>query len=259
MTRRSPARLTQLFEEIAPARERLLKHRMYGLIDSRERLSQFMQIHVYAVWDFMSLAKRLQREATCVELPWFPPRHPAQARFINEVVLGEESDFDAAGNPCSHLELYLEAMSEVGAETESFLSFLDGLRGGEKLATALTRVEAGNEVRAFVLETIGRAVGGHPVEVAAFFFFGREDIIPEMFQRLIDQWDGWAEEIPKFTYYLARHIELDGDHHGPLAQRLLVSLAGDDGEQWARATRAAEHAINLRVALWDAVCEAIQI
>ena len=59
----------RLQEEIAPLRGRLLSHPMYCEIETRGRLRRFMEMHVFAVWDFMSLAKRLQRELTCTELP----------------------------------------------------------------------------------------------------------------------------------------------------------------------------------------------
>ena len=56
-------------------RESLESHRVFDEIADLGALRRFMQVHVYAVWDFMSLAKRLQRDLTCVDLPWMPPIH----------------------------------------------------------------------------------------------------------------------------------------------------------------------------------------
>ena len=97
------------------------------------------------------------------------------------------------------------------------------------------------------------AIHGSVVEVAAYFFFGREDIIPEMFERLLKLWDHGAVEVPYFAYYLKRHIELDGDSHGPWAREMLITLAGQDESNWKQATCAAELAITSRIKLWDSV------
>jgi hypothetical protein len=53
-------------------------------------------------------------------------------------------------------------------------------------------------------------------------------LIPEMFKRLLKLWDHGAAEVPYFAYYLKRHIELDGDSHGPCAREMLMTLAGRD-------------------------------
>src|SRR5262245_13162156 len=89
-----PPSLDGLRAAIAPMREALLAHPIYDAVDSLPRLRGFMAQHVFAVWDFMCLAKRLQRDLTSVGTLWLPPARPSLARFINSVVHGEESDVD---------------------------------------------------------------------------------------------------------------------------------------------------------------------
>jgi hypothetical protein len=239
-------------------RQRLLNHRVYGMIDTTERLRIFMQAHVFAVWDFMSLAKRLQNDLTCTSVPWVPPRIPVLARFANEVILAEESDRGPDGHPRSHLELYLEAMSDVDASTEQFRLFLLHLRDGAELGDALWQARVPRFIRSFVEETVRTAVSDSTVAVASSFLFGREDLIPEMFERLLPTCGGGELGAPNFAYYLRRHIELDGEEHGPVARVALTSLAGDGWRAWRTAERAAKRALHNRLRLWDGVCEVIE-
>jgi hypothetical protein len=60
-------------------------------------------------------------------------------------------------------------------------------------------------------------------------------------------------KVPYFNYYLKRHIELDGDSHGPWARDMLITLAGQDESSWKQAKCAAELAITSRIKLWDSV------
>jgi Protein of unknown function (DUF3050) len=103
--------------DIDSTRQRMVEHPVFTAIHDVQDLRIFMEVHVFAVWDFMSLVKRLQRDLTCIEVPWLPPRDRHAAQLINQIVLGEETDVDPSGEPVSHLELYLGAMREVGADT----------------------------------------------------------------------------------------------------------------------------------------------
>jgi DUF3050 family protein len=245
--------LEELREKIAPLREALLHHSIYTEVDSLERLRQFMQMHVFAVWDFMSLVKRLQSEVTCRRLPWMPPVKAQLARFANEVVLGEESDLGPDRKPVSHFELYLQAMDDIGADTTVIRDFISKIGEGEPWDSVLGKLIAPHGTAEFVNETLRCAISGSVVEVASFFFFGREDVIPDMFKRLLRLWGNGATEVPHFAYYLERHIELDGDSHGPWAQEMLMTLAGESESNWKQATSAAERAIGSRIKLWDSV------
>jgi len=246
-----PARIDALRAAIAPLRDQLLNHPIYLGVNTVPRLRYFMRHHVFAVWDFMCLAKRLQRDLTSLDVLWLPPARPALARFINSIILAEESDLDPEGAAASHFELYVRGMEEVGASTVEALRFLAMLRDGRDLESSLAAC-APPAAHAFVNHTLHMVAQGTTVEVLSSFLFGREDLIPEMFSRLGPQWFA-SEQATRFSYYVARHIELDGDAHGPAGLRALAEAAGDDERAWEAACRAAASALVARIALWDHV------
>jgi hypothetical protein len=246
-------RFLQLQNTLAPLRCELVNHPLYAEVYSLSRLREFMQMHVFAVWDFMSLVKRLERELTSNSLPWTPPHSARLARFTNEVILGEETDLGPDGKPISHFELYLRAMDEVGADTTLIRAFTRQVALGAQWQELLEDLNIPPAVCDFVSQTLSCAMHGSTVEVAAAFFFGREDVIPDMFQRLLGLWRNAKTEVPHFAYYLERHIELDSGSHGPLAQEMLTTLAGQRESNWHKAANAARRAITSRIRLWDRV------
>ena len=243
--------------DIREARDRLLAHPVYQMLDTVEALQIFMRHHVFAVWDFMSLLKRLQLDLNPVTLPWTPPRSREQARFINEVVMVEESDNDIHGGHISHFELYLDAMRECGADTAEIERFIAGVTAGEPAGPLLERMGVPETVRQFVGYTLDTALRAETHAVCAAFFFGRENLIPDMFDRLIQ---GFAERgaLPyRFLYYLHRHVEVDGDHHGPLAQNMLSQLCAGSDARMEAAIEVALGSLRHRGVLWDGVVREI--
>jgi Protein of unknown function (DUF3050) len=246
--------LDQLHERLAPLKTALLEHPVYHEIDCLESLHVFMEQHVFAVWDFMSLLKTLQRLVSCVEVPWLPGDNALGCRFINEIVVAEESDSDGEGGFVSHFELYRRAMKHCGANTTSIDGFLQGLRQGRPLAAALESAQVSPCARSFVHQTFDIIEGGNLCAVASAFTFGREDLLPALFQRIVDELNVEARGgLELFRYYLNRHIGLDGDEHGPMAGRLMQSLCGSDGSLWAIAERAAAKSLEARRELWDGI------
>lgn len=245
----------RICEELAPLRRTLTSHRVYETLDSLDALRSFMEAHVFAVWDFMSLVKTLQQRLTCVGVPWRPPPDAESARIINEVVLGEESDVTPDGRVASHFELYLEAMQEVGADTRPVRALLRGFQQGLTPARALDAACPLPSTRSFVLSTLD-AVERDTHEVAASFLLGRETLIPRMFEQVLAI--AGKHRAPTLHWYLERHIQLDGDDHGPAGFRLLERLCGDDLGRWQQATQAAELALRARAQLWNGVCERLE-
>jgi hypothetical protein len=235
-------------------RSQLLDHPVYAEVDSVEDLRRFMQDHVFAVWDFMSLLKRLQQDLTCTNVPWFPAANAKAARLINDIVIGEETDVDPDGSYVSHLDLYLRAMEDVGASTHQFDTFQSLAQAGSSIEAAMAKTEVPLHVRAFVSHTMMLAQSGSTEEVLAAFFYGREDIIPEMFSRLQKILPGARktnDPLRHFAYYIERHIELDGDSHGPMGRELLDGLVAGSPEKDERALHAACDSIKARIDLWD--------
>jgi hypothetical protein len=60
-------------------------------------------------------------------------------------------------------------------------------------------------------------------------------------------------QMADFLYYLERHIEVDGEDHGPLSLKLMDEVCENDPIKWEEATRVAEEALSMRIRLWDGV------
>jgi len=243
-------------KEITSLREELKSHRLYQQLQTVEDIKIFTQDHVFAVWDFMSLLKTLQRELTCVSIPWVPRKKGKLTQFINEITLAEESDVDLSGESKSHFEMYLDAMRHMGSETHKIEVFLSKIHQNSSIEEALDFAEVPEAVKNFVKVTFKTIYSNDTHKVAAAFTFGREDLIPDMFIEIIHQTHE-QESFKDFLYYLNRHVELDGDSHGPLSLDMIVELCGDDQQKWSEVLVTAKEALEVRISLWDYIADNI--
>jgi hypothetical protein len=241
---------------INPARDEVTRHPIYRGLRSERDLTTFMEHHVFAVWDFMSLLKSLQRRLTCVDVPWVPSGPTASRRLINDIVLVEESD--SLGNGfTSHFELYRTGMAEAGADTGPIDRLMALLGVRTPVVEALRLAEAPAPAVEFVSTTFDM-IENAPVHCqAAAFAFGREDLIPEMFDQVIAARED--DKFGTFRDYLARHIEVDGEEHTPMAMQMVADLCGDDDNAWKECAEAATRVLQARAKLWDGIMAAIAV
>jgi hypothetical protein len=244
--------LETLRTRIEPLRQQIVQHELYTKINTIEAIRVFMQNHVVAVWDFMSLLKSLQRELTCVSNPWLPVGSANTRYLINEIVTGEESDVDQAGNRISHFELYLKAMEQAGANKLPIQELIASIQTGTSVEQALATSSLPDAAKRFAQHTFDLIEKNQPHILAAVFTFGREDLIPDMFLSILNKIEpGSQYSIDLTKYYIERHIEVDGGHHSQLALEMTQELCGNDAQKWQEASAAVEKALASRVALWD--------
>ena len=248
----------KLIADLADLRQRLVSHPLYGRVDSPDRLRRFMEMHVWAVWDFQSLLKAMQQRLTCTTIPWLPTPDPEARRLVNEIVLDEESDELPDGGSASHFELYLDSMQQAAADTKPIRRLIDLLRAGTSLDEGLAACGAPVASAAFVRKSFEVIESGSTHRIVAAFTFGREDVIPDMFRNLVVR---LAESDPahwgRLRFYLERHIEHDDEKHAPICRRIVARLCGSDEAKWREATETARSCIAARIALWDAIAAAL--
>ena len=228
-------------------REEIVNHALYKKLDSVEDIAVMMEYHVYAVWDFMSLLKALQSLLTCTTSPWKPVGDGKIRQLVNSIVLEEESDVDKENNPLSHYEMYIDAMKQCGANTSAIESFVANV-------SSINIPSVNDGVDAFLNTTFDVIDSNETHKIASAFTFGREDLIPDMFTAIVNEYNT-ENNLDKFVYYLERHIELDGGEHGPLALELISNLCGDDDNKWKEVEETAIACLVARKKLWDSILE----
>ena len=252
-------RLKAIELQLEPLRDQLKSHPLYSTLSNMNDVAVFMEKHVFAVWDFMSLLKALQNHLTNVNVPWTPKGGGATARFINEIVMAEESDINELGIPMSHYEMYLDGMSQVKADTSAIKLFVNAIENGNSIETAAKRIDLEAPILEFIQFTMEVVNSNKPHCIASAFTFGREDVIPDMFLEIVSQsrTKDNDQTYGKLLYYLNRHIELDGDEHGPISLMMVDELCGEDATKWDDVLETAKDALKFRLKLWDHITEAI--
>lgn len=240
-------------EIVAGFRQRLEHHPVYAAVATLEDLQCFMQHHVYSVWDFMSLIKFLQSVVAPTTYPWTPAGDADVQRFINELVLEEETDeHPVNGGFSSHFVLFQSAMEEIGADTAPVRRFVEMIHQNG-LQAALASDAVPEPSRRFTQTTFSFIQADAPHIAAAALALGREHIIPCMFRAILQNIGVDETQAPIFHAYLNRHIHLDEDFHAPLSLRLLNGLCGNDDNRVREAIEAAETAVLARVEFLDGV------
>lgn len=233
-------------------RDALFSHKIYNSINNIDDLHIFMENHIFAVWDFMSILKTLQKKLTCTDVPWTPKGGGTPARLLNEIVTEEESDIDIYGDYRSHFEMYYQAMNEAGANTKKIESFLNNLHFG--VNKSLDKSSSPMPAINFVKNTFSMLENAPIHVVASMFTFGREEVIPNMFRSIINKIDNDLKgRLKSFIYYLDRHIGVDEDEHGPAALKMVKVLCQNDETKWDEAAKAAKMTMRARVVFWNEI------
>lgn len=219
-----------------------------------------MEHHVFAVWDFMSLIKALQLHLAPINIPWIPIKYPHHAYFINQLVLEEESDqaLTAAADftHTSHFEGYLKAMREIGANTSPITQFIDAIKTNDFKTALLTQdiPLPANQFMKFTFDIIER---NQAHLLAAVIAYGRETLVPELFQSIQNGLKISGEDAPNLHAYITRHVQLDKHEHGPLAIRMADELCENSIAKQTDAIVISEQALICRLEFWNGIHAAI--
>ena len=243
--------LKNVLTKIKPLQARLANHELYSSLNNEVSIISFMELHVYSVWDFMNLLKYLQHELTCTSYPWIPKAVPKLSRLINEIVLEEESDI-INGSVTSHYYYYFKTLKYLKSDIDHLIKFnndLNTLMSYEKL---ISQNYIPNPAKAFMTNTYSFIEEGL-LSVASAFAFGRESLVPSLFDPIKDQLKQSQNiKYNDFISYLERHIELDGELHSKLAFEMVEILATSP-KDWEIIENVAVKALEARIRFWNEI------
>ena len=191
-------------------------------------------------------------------LPWTPNKNTKNGlvNFVNEIILCEESDYIEGIGYISHFEIYILAMKNMGAKTDQLDKLTSRIIDKGYNEKYLDDIDVTAEVKSFLKHDLEVSMNGTLPEIVGAFTLGREKVIPKMFGYILPAIKETSTSKHLITY-LERHIDIDGDRHGPLSMELLNTSCSEKELSLAYAT--AIKSLELRLLVWDKVYENICI
>ncbi|AHM61687.1 hypothetical protein D770_17175 [Flammeovirgaceae bacterium 311] len=233
-------------------RVRLLAHEIYVQLETLDDLREFMEHHIFAVWDNLSQLKALENAISSTNKFWIPSQDPVSNRIINEMLVEEESDSDGNGGYISHFELYRKAMQQAGAKTYMIDRFLVLMQEEKDLEKALEKIRMPESIKNYLRLNWEICNNSKPHELAAAYFLGREDVVSELLHRL-DKYllNFHQKDLALYRDYLMRHTKVNEKEQKQRLEAVMNELCGEDEQKWQEAEVAAKKALEARYTLWD--------
>ncbi len=245
-------------EKLNNLKQSITTHPLFTEKLNTKQICKFMESHIFAVWGFMSILKSLQKRISPNDLPWIPNANTKNGliNFVNEIILCEESDYIDGIGFISHFEIYLLAMKSMGAKSEQLDKFISRINNEGYDERFLDDVNTSTEVKEFLKHDLEISLNGTLPEIVGAFTLGREKVIPNMFSYILPAIKETASSKHLVTY-LERHIDIDGDRHGPLSMKLLDATCNN--EQLNTAYTTAIRSLKLRRRVWDKIYNDINL
>ena len=150
-------------------------------------------------------------------------------------------------------------MHQMGANTKPIYALIKAIYAGKSIEQAIDQSNIPENIQIFLKYTFDIAQHAPAHVKAAVFTFGREDLIPDMFIKFLEEMESdHSDKVSTFKYYIERHIEVDGDHHSQLACQMTENLCGDSSQKWMEAEEEVIRSLQARVQLWDGALREIQ-
>ena len=245
-------------EKLSDLKHKIITHPLFRSTLEPKHVCKFMESHIFAVWGFMSILKSLQKKIIPNNLPWIPNENTRNGliNFVNEIVLCEESDYVEGIGYISHYEIYLLAMRNMGAKSEQLNKLTSRITNKGYDEKYLDDLDISAQVKSFLKHDLEVSINGSLPEIIGAFTLGREKVIPNMFSYILPAIEKTSLSKHLVTY-LERHINIDGDRHGPLSMKLLK--ASCNKEQLNLAYSSAIKSLELRLSVWDEVYREIKV
>jgi hypothetical protein len=231
----------------------LENHKLYESIVDEQSLRLFMEHHVICVWSYSYLLREIHQEMVASIHPLNSQSQKEAIRLVSEMILEEEVEEQQDGTLVSHLEIYLEAMQDLGANISPIVSFFDLQDSGQNWQTALKHARFPSAAGRYA-RRMDRIAQGPLHERAAALFYEGEPFIPDAFLLRLGQLGGGIK-IGRLLDYFERHIEGLKRPGFSATGRLVEILCGEDEQMGIEAERAAEEAMKNRVELWNHLAE----
>ena len=240
-------------KKLTSLKMRINKHPLFKNNLDINEIKLFMEAHVFAVWGFMSLLKKIQKKITPQNIPWIPNSNTRNglANFVNEIILGEESDYINGIGYISHFEIYILAMKNINANPNELMKFIKLMKNNNNIVSNLKKINIYKEVKDFLKHDLRIASSGSLAQLVGVFTLGREKVIPNMFKYILQSLSD-DKKIKYLKAYLERHIVVDGERHGPLSLSLLNNVC-DNPKLMCIAYSSAITSLELRLKVWDRI------
>ncbi len=226
-------------------------HKLYERVSDENALRTFVEHHVICVWSYSFLLRNIYQELVSVIHPLNSQGQKEAIRLISEIILDEEVEEQHDGSLMSHMEVYMEAMQDLGADLGPIVTFFDMQDAGADWQDALEAAEFSPAITEYA-RCIGSFFKRPLHERAAILFYEGEPYIPDQFLSKLGLLSS-KHRTHRLLDYFERHIEGLKRPGFSAAGRLVEIFCGDSDAFNEAAEKAAECAMKARIEFWNQV------